>query len=217
MRRLLAALFGAVVMAGLVAIAPAPARGHVKPPPRHGDLEERARWQTRVVRHDRAMGRLCARLFKRKEPRTCRWHRRQHVWASRELGETRAALRAERKRERLARRRTKAVRIARRNIGVPYVWGGAGPRGFDCSGLVVYVMRKLGIRLPHHAASQLGYGRKVTGRQLQKGDLVYFHGAEHMGMYIGNGRFIHAPHTGSYVQISGMSGRSLYAARRVIN
>lgn len=116
----------------------------------------------------------------------------------------------------LFRRRHAAVRLAEKEIGTPYVWGGASPRGFDCSGLIVWVMRKLGIRLPHHAASQLGYGRRVSRDDLLPGDLVYFNGAEHMGIYIGHGRFIHAPHTGSYVHVSTLASRQLYTARRVI-
>jgi peptidoglycan DL-endopeptidase CwlO len=94
------------------------------------------------------------------------------------------------------------------------------PDGFDCSGLTMYVYAQLGISLPHYAASQYGMGVAVGRDQLQAGDLVFFRGLGHMGMYIGGGNFIHAPHTGDVVKISSLSD-SYYAsnwvgARRVV-
>jgi cell wall-associated NlpC family hydrolase len=98
------------------------------------------------------------------------------------------------------------VGIAMQYLGVPYVWGGASPSGFDCSGLVMYVYAKVGVSLPHNAAAQYGYGMPVSRDQLQPGDLVFFNGLGHNGIYIGGGQFIHAPHTGDVVKISSLTG-----------
>jgi cell wall-associated NlpC family hydrolase len=104
-------------------------------------------------------------------------------------------------------------------LGVPYVWGGASPSGFDCSGFSMYVYAQLGVSLPHHAASQYGMGTPVSKDQLQAGDLVFFNGLGHMGIYIGGGQFIHAPHTGDVVKISSLSdswyARTWVGARRL--
>jgi cell wall-associated NlpC family hydrolase len=94
------------------------------------------------------------------------------------------------------------VGIAMRYLGVPYVWGGSSPSGFDCSGLVVYAFAQIGVSLPHSSYSQYGMGTPVSIGQLQPGDLVFFSGASHVGIYIGGGQFIHAPHTGDVVKIS---------------
>jgi cell wall-associated NlpC family hydrolase len=112
----------------------------------------------------------------------------------------------------------RAARLASRYVGVPYAWGGASPRhGFDCSGLVMYVYSKLGVSLPHHAASQYRYGRKVSRRGLKPGDLVFFSGLGHVGLFIGKGRFIDAPHAGAVVRVASLAGRSssFVSARRV--
>jgi peptidoglycan DL-endopeptidase CwlO len=106
------------------------------------------------------------------------------------------------------------VGIAMQYLGVPYVWGGASPSGFDCSGFSMYVFAQIGVSLPHHAASQYGMGTAVSKDQLQAGDLVFFNGLGHMGIYIGGGQFIHAPHTGDVVKISSLSD-SWYAATYV--
>jgi len=111
------------------------------------------------------------------------------------------------------------VGIAMRYLGVPYVWGGASPGGFDCSGLVMYVFAQMGVSLPHNAAAQYGAGVPVSRDQLEPGDLVFFDGLGHVGIYIGNGQFIHAPHTGTVVQISSISGwyaATYVGARRII-
>jgi hypothetical protein len=116
------------------------------------------------------------------------------------------------------RRIFKPVQIALRYRGVPYVWGGESPTGFDCSGLARYVYGKVGVFLPHHAASQYGYGKPVSRNRLRPGDLVFFHGLGHEGIYIGLGHFIHAPHTGDVVKVSPLTGwyRDNYVgARRV--
>jgi cell wall-associated NlpC family hydrolase len=110
------------------------------------------------------------------------------------------------------------VAIAMQYLGVPYVWGGASPStGFDCSGFTMYVYAQVGVSLPHHAASQYQLGTPVPRDQLAPGDLVFFSGLGHMGMYIGGGQFIHAPHTGDVVKISSMDERwgSYVGARRL--
>ena len=98
------------------------------------------------------------------------------------------------------------VGIAMQYLGVPYVWGGSSPRGFDCSGLVSYVFAQIGLSLPHSSYAQFGMGTPVSISQLEPGDLVFFTGASHVGIYIGGGQFIHAPHTGDVVKISSLSG-----------
>ena len=111
------------------------------------------------------------------------------------------------------------VSIAMQYLGVPYVWGGASPSGgFDCSGLVTFVYAQVGVSLPHNAAAQYSYGVPVSRSDLQPGDLVFFDGLGHMGIYIGGGQFIHAPHTGDVVKISAMIGyydSNYVGARRI--
>jgi peptidoglycan DL-endopeptidase CwlO len=98
------------------------------------------------------------------------------------------------------------VGIAMSYLGTPYVWGGASPSGFDCSGFVMYVFAQVGVSLPHNAAAQYGYGTPVSRGSLQPGDLVFFDGLGHVGIYVGGNSFIHAPHTGDVVKISSLSG-----------
>lgn len=89
-----------------------------------------------------------------------------------------------------------AVSIAYQYLGVPYVYGGASPSGFDCSGFTMYVYNQLGISLPHGATPQLKYGTYVSRSELQPGDLVFFsdgsYPASHVGIYVGDDQFIHA-------------------------
>lgn len=106
------------------------------------------------------------------------------------------------------------VPIALRYLGVPYRWGGASPSGFDCSGFTMFVYGKIGISLPHAVSMQYRYGSAVARSQLAPGDLVFFNGLGHMGIYIGGGRFVHAPHTGDVVKISSIWD-SWYASRWV--
>ena len=110
------------------------------------------------------------------------------------------------------------VGIAMQYLGVPYVWGGSTPNGFDCSGFTAWVYAQVGVSLPHNAAAQFGYGVPVDRSQLEPGDLVFFDGLGHVGLYIGGGQFIHAPHTGDFVKISAMIGwydSNYVGARRI--
>ena len=112
-------------------------------------------------------------------------------------------------------RGTRVVVIAKRYLGIPYRWGGASPTaGFDCSGFVLYVYAKVGVSLPHNAAAQYRYGRPVSRANLAPGDLVFFNGLGHNGIYVGGGRFIHSPHTGDVVKISSIHD-AWYASRWV--
>jgi cell wall-associated NlpC family hydrolase len=107
------------------------------------------------------------------------------------------------------------VSAAMSRLGAPYVWGAAGPTTFDCSGLVVWSFAQVGISLPHYSYSQMAMGSPVSYSDLQPGDLVFFYGGSHVGIYIGGGQFIHAPHTGTVVQVTSLSSYSLTAARRI--
>ncbi|MDQ3865811.1 MAG: peptidoglycan-binding protein [Actinomycetota bacterium] len=117
-------------------------------------------------------------------------------------------------------RGARAAAIAKRYLGIRYRWGGASPRtGFDCSGFVMYVYAKVGVSLPHNAAAQYHYGRRVSRSALRAGDVVFFDRLGHDGIYLGGGRFIHAPHSGDVVKISSLHeswyARSFVGARRL--
>jgi len=112
------------------------------------------------------------------------------------------------------------VGIAMQYLGTPYVWAGSSPAGFDCSGFTMYVFAQVGVSLPHSSYAQYAMGVPVAYNQLEPGDLVFFDGLGHVGIYIGGGQFIHSPHTGDVVKISSL-GEAFYAgsyvgARRIL-
>jgi cell wall-associated NlpC family hydrolase len=113
-----------------------------------------------------------------------------------------------------------AVGMAMSQLGTPYVWGGGAPGGFDCSGLVMWAYAQVGVSLPHSTYAQYGMGVAVSQDQLAPGDLVFFDGLGHVGMYIGGGQFVHAPHTGDVVKISSLSegwySSTYVGARRIL-
>ena len=106
------------------------------------------------------------------------------------------------------------VGVALSQLGTPFVWGGSAPGGVDCSGLVMWAYAQVGVSLPQSSYAQYGYGVPVSRDQLQPGDLVFFDGLGHVGIYIGGGQFVHAPHTGDVVKISSLD-ESWYAATYV--
>jgi cell wall-associated NlpC family hydrolase len=111
------------------------------------------------------------------------------------------------------------VGIAMQYLGIPYRWGGSSPStGFDCSGFTMFVFSQVGVSLPHNAAMQYGYGSAVSRSELQPGDLVFFNGLGHVGIYIGGNQFVHSPHTGDVVKVSSITGwyaDTWYGARRL--
>jgi cell wall-associated NlpC family hydrolase len=111
------------------------------------------------------------------------------------------------------------VKLAEHFLGTKYVWGGSKPGGFDCSGLLQYVWGRRGVSIPRTSQQQFKAGRPVAKGQLRPGDAVFFEGSApgHVGMYVGGGKFIEAPHTGAVVRISTLAGRGDYVgARRFI-
>jgi cell wall-associated NlpC family hydrolase len=113
----------------------------------------------------------------------------------------------------------RAARIALREVGVPYRWGGSSPSGFDCSGLVYWTYRRLGISLPHSSYALAGTGHRIPSSRIRPGDLLFFWGNGHVGIYVGHGRMVHAPHAGERVQVVRLGasgyGSALDGARRV--
>jgi cell wall-associated NlpC family hydrolase len=115
----------------------------------------------------------------------------------------------------------KALHLVQSAMGTPYVWGGAKPGGFDCSGLLQWAWGKLGIQIPRTTYDQWSAGKAVPRGRLRVGDAVFFRGSDargnlpgHVGFYIGNGKFIEAPHTGANVRISKLAGRRDYQGAR---
>jgi peptidoglycan DL-endopeptidase CwlO len=111
--------------------------------------------------------------------------------------------------------------LAVREVGVPYRWGGTSPTGgFDCSGLVYWAYGRLGVEVPHSSYALYDLGRRVASSRMRPGDLLFFYGEGHVGIYIGRGRMVHAPHTGTRVQVVSLRrspyGRSLEGVRRIV-
>ena len=114
-------------------------------------------------------------------------------------------------------RRHRVVRAALRQRGTRYVWGGASPAGFDCSGLVMWAYGRVGIGLPHSSGAQIERGRGVLRRAIKPGDdLVFSEGGGHVGIYIGHGMVVHAPHTGTVVSVAPLRTWPVTAIRRII-
>ena len=116
----------------------------------------------------------------------------------------------------------RAATIALKAVGVPYRWGGSSPAGgFDCSGLVYWAYGKLGVELPHSSYALYDLGRRVGHSRLRAGDLLFFYGLGHVGMYIGHGRMVHAPSSGRLVEVVKLRGSSygsrLVGARRIVS
>ena len=115
----------------------------------------------------------------------------------------------------------RAAQIALKAVGVPYRWGGESPAsGFDCSGLVRWAYGRVGIDLPHSSYALYGEGRRVSAARLEPGDILFFEGLGHVGLYLGRGRMVHAPQSGRSVEVVrlgslGYDGR-LIGARRVV-
>ena len=103
-----------------------------------------------------------------------------------------------------------AASVAMQYLGTPYVWGGASPSGFDCSGLASYAYAQIGKSVPHFTGAIYAGFPHVPAGQEQVGDLVFFNGLGHMGIYIGGGQFVHAPHTGDVVKVSNLGDRGDY-------
>lgn len=110
-----------------------------------------------------------------------------------------------------------AIDWAMSQRGKPYRWGAAGPDSYDCSGLTMRAFRKAGISLDHYTGSQWRAGRHVSRSQLRPGDLVFFYSDHHhVGIYLGGGQMVHAPHTGDVVKVSSIEGRDYAGAVRVV-
>ncbi|MHB0977371.1 MAG: C40 family peptidase [Candidatus Aquicultorales bacterium] len=106
--------------------------------------------------------------------------------------------------------RSDVVGIAMQYLGVPYVYGGASPSGFDCSGLTMYVYAQVGIYLSHYVPDQYAAGAHVSRGELEPGDLVFFNDLNHVGIYVGGEQYIHAPRTGDVVRIDNLDDRPDY-------
>jgi cell wall-associated NlpC family hydrolase len=109
-----------------------------------------------------------------------------------------------------------AVNTAMAQLGDPYAWAGAGPNAFDCSGLTQFAWKAAGVNLPHSSAAQSRMGTPVNRADLRPGDLVFFYGTGHVGIYIGNNQVVHAPTTGDVVKVTNVDAFHGYSsARRV--
>lgn len=101
----------------------------------------------------------------------------------------------------------KAVSVAKKQVGDPYRYGATGPNAFDCSGLVQFAWKKAGVKIPRVTNSQFARIRKkIAYKNLQPGDLMFFRGLGHVGMYIGGGKMVHSPRTGERVRVEKVRG-----------
>jgi cell wall-associated NlpC family hydrolase len=115
----------------------------------------------------------------------------------------------------------RAVENALEAVGTPYRWGGESPAsGFDCSGLVRWAYGRVGVDLPHNSYALYSEGRRVPRAGMKPGDILFFEGLGHVGLYLGRGRMVHAPQTGRHVEVVRLSttnyGVRLIGARRVV-
>ena len=115
----------------------------------------------------------------------------------------------------------RAVRFALDEVGVPYRWGGESPQsGFDCSGLVRWAYGRVGIDLPHNSYALYSTGRRVPESGMAPGDILFFEGLGHVGIFLGRGKMVHAPQTGRNVEVVRLGttnyGSRLIGARRVV-
>jgi cell wall-associated NlpC family hydrolase len=108
-----------------------------------------------------------------------------------------------------------AVKYAYGAIGKPYVWAADGPDGYDCSGLTLAAWRAAGVSLPHNAAMQWDVVAHISRSQLRPGDLVFYNGLGHVGLFVGNGKIIHAPNAGEDVRLSSVDIMTPYGYGRV--
>ena len=214
MPRFLAALAALVMLMSISA----PAQGATRrtervptPAPVHNRWESRARSQAiaayRAARHD--AGRLGRRVGR---PRLLgagtsirALERRREHWQL-----------VDKRFQRLLARRATVLRAVRAQLGTPYRWGGASPGGFDCSGLVMWAYGRVGISLPHSSYALMEAGRAVGRAVIRPGDLVFSYGGGHVGVYMGHGVVIHAPHTGARVSRMALRSWPLIAIRRII-
>jgi peptidoglycan DL-endopeptidase CwlO len=118
-------------------------------------------------------------------------------------------------------RAERAVKAALGTVGTPYRWGGESPTsGFDCSGLVRWAYGRVGVELPHNSYALYGEGRRVRETRMEVGDILFFEGLGHVGLYLGDGRMVHSPQTGRNVEVVRLDatnyGARLVGARRIV-
>jgi cell wall-associated NlpC family hydrolase len=113
----------------------------------------------------------------------------------------------------------RAATLALRMVGTPYRYGGESPGGFDCSGLIRWAYGRVGVDVPHNSHALYSVGRVVPRSQLATGDVLFFSGLGHVGLYLGGGLMVHAPYSGKHVELVRLDetnyGRRLIGARRV--
>jgi peptidoglycan DL-endopeptidase CwlO len=114
----------------------------------------------------------------------------------------------------------RAATLALRMVGTPYRWGGESPGGFDCSGLVRWAYLQVGVDLPHNSHALYGVGDVVPRTDLRTGDVLFFSGLGHVGLYLGGGKMVHAPYSGKTVEMVDLAttnyGGRLVGVRRIV-